>query len=148
MFLIDTSVWIAYFRGETNPAVKYFDKILENGRIFGITSIIYQEILQGAASKQDFEKLDNYLESQYFYYPEDVKKSYQLAAEHYFKCRKNYQLAAEHYFKCRKKGLTIRSTIDCLIAQIAIENDLMLLHNDRDFVSMASIITDLKLVEL
>ncbi|MDF2529848.1 MAG: PilT protein domain protein, partial [Gammaproteobacteria bacterium] len=59
-----------------------------------------------------------------------------------------YQLAAEHYFKCRKKGLTIRSTIDCLIAQIAIENDLLLLHNDRDFVSMAGIITDLQLVEL
>jgi predicted nucleic acid-binding protein len=134
MYLIDTSVWIAYFRGETNPAVKYFEKMLESGRMFGITGIIYQEILQGAASKQDFEKLTDYLSSQYFYYPEDGKKS--------------YQSAAEHYFKCRKKGLTIRSTIDCLIAQVAIENNLLLLHNDRDFVSMANIISDLQLVEL
>ena len=45
---------------------------------------------------------------------------------------------------CRKKGLTIRSTIDCLIAQIAIEHDLLLLQNDKDFVHMASIV-ELKL---
>jgi len=44
------------------------------------------------------------------------------------------------YFLCRKKGVTVRSTIDCLIAQIAIEQDLLLLQNDKDFVNMSPII--------
>ena len=39
----------------------------------------------------------------------------------------------------RKKGLTVRSTVDCMIAQIAIENELLLLHNDRDFEAMAAV---------
>jgi predicted nucleic acid-binding protein len=41
---------------------------------------------------------------------------------------------------CRKKGITIRSTIDCLIAQTALENDLILLHEDYDFDLMAKVI--------
>ena len=41
---------------------------------------------------------------------------------------------------CRKKGITIRSTIDCLIAETALEHDLRLLHNDNDFVAMSQVI--------
>jgi predicted nucleic acid-binding protein len=47
--------------------------------------------------------------------------------------------------RCRRKGMTIRSTIDCLIAQIAIEHDLELLHSDRDFENMVSVIPELKI---
>ena len=43
-----------------------------------------------------------------------------------------------------KKGITIRSSIDCLIAQCAIENEVTLLHNDKDFVQMAGVISALK----
>jgi hypothetical protein len=46
------------------------------------------------------------------------------------------QSAARIYFGCRKKGITINSTVDCLIARTAIENDLALLHNDADFDRM------------
>ena len=58
--------------------------------------------------------------------------------------RKSYEMAAELYFRCRKHGITIGSTIDLLIAQTAIENDLYLLHDDRDFSLMASIEPKLK----
>ncbi len=44
------------------------------------------------------------------------------------------------YFSCRKKGITVRSTIHCLIAQIVLEHDLFLLHNDMDFEYMAPVI--------
>ena len=53
---------------------------------------------------------------------------------------KNYDTyihAVDIYRECRKKGFTIRKTIDCLIAAIAIENNLALLHNDRDFSNIA-----------
>jgi predicted nucleic acid-binding protein len=56
----------------------------------------------------------------------------------------SYVKAADLYRKCRAKGLTIRSTIDLLIAQTAIENNAELLHNDRDFAAIASV-TSLKL---
>ena len=50
--------------------------------------------------------------------------------------------------KCRTKGITIRSTIDLLIAQTAIDNEVMLLANDSDFTNMAKVISELKLFEV
>lgn len=131
MYLVDTSVWIDYFREIDNSATNEFNNILNQNLPFGLTSVIYQEILQGAATPQDFLQLNNYLTTQRFYYPKDDIQSY----EH----------AANLFFKCRRKGITIRSTIDCLIAQVAIEHDLVLLHNDQDYVRIKTIITDLKL---
>lgn len=49
------------------------------------------------------------------------------------------------YFVCRRKGITVRSSIDLLIAETAIENDLYLLHNDADYINIAGIFTELKL---
>lgn len=131
MYLVDTSVWISYLKNENNHAVDSFSALLEKKTPFGLTSIIYQEILQGAASEKDFLQLTEYLETQKFYYPKHPIESCQLAAKIYFACRKN--------------GFTIRSSIDCLIAQIAIDNDLVLLHNDRDYVKIAKTCPKLKL---
>ncbi|MFU8789259.1 MAG: PIN domain-containing protein [Methylobacter sp.] len=48
-------------------------------------------------------------------------------------------------FPARRQGITIRSTIDCLIAQIAIEHDLILLHSDKDFLQLTKTAPQLKL---
>jgi hypothetical protein len=114
MYLVDTSVWIDYFREKDNATVKKLDSIFNKGHRFGITSAIYQEILQGANTEQD-----TYLKTQRFYHPVNPLKTHQAAAHLYFTCRRN--------------GITVRSSIDCLIAQLAIENHLILLHNDKDF---------------
>jgi predicted nucleic acid-binding protein len=58
----------------------------------------------------------------------------------------SYIAAAELYRKCRKKGLTVRSTVDLLIAQIAIEHRTALLHNDRDFDALAQV-CDIKIYD-
>lgn len=134
MYLVDTSVLVDYLREKENAAVQYFIQIMNDRIPFGITSLIYQEILQGAASKKDLKILIEFLESQRFFYPKDAKKS--------------YQQAAELYIQCRSKGLTIRSTIDCLIAQVSIEHELILLHNDKDFTNMKKAVPELKLVDL
>jgi predicted nucleic acid-binding protein len=52
---------------------------------------------------------------------------------------KTWPQAADLYFKLRRKGLTVRSSIDCCIAQLAIENDVSLLHRDKDFVTISQI---------
>ncbi len=131
MFLVDTSVWINYFRENENPATLYLANLLDENLPFGITSIIYQEILQGAATEKDLNTLTDYFSTQHFFNPKDDLAS--------------YQKAAKLYFNCRKKGITIRSSIDCLIAQIAIEHKLILLHNDRDYVQISRVAPALKL---
>ena len=126
MILADTSVLIDLFTGRENEGVRAFREALQQGMPFGITSVIYLEILQGARTRKEFITLDEYLSTQRFFHPRD-----KLAT---------YAGAAEIYFSCRKKGITIHSTIDCLIAQIAMEHDLFLVHNDNDFTAMAPVI--------
>ena len=133
MYLIDTSVWIDYLREKNTKAVDILEKILDSKQFFGITSVIYQEILQGASSKHDFDKLVKYFSTQNFYHPKNPLAS--------------YQEAAHIYFTCRKQGITIRSTIDCLIAQISIEQDLIILHNDEDYIRLAKILPKLQLLD-
>ena len=131
MFLVDTSVWVDYLRGTSTQSVEKFQRILDEARPFGLTSLIYQEVLQGTDSDVSFARLETYLRSQRFYHPQDPLATH---AE-----------AARIYFRCRRKGITVRSTIDCLVAQIAIENDLLLLHSDRDFDDIATVVPELQI---
>lgn len=133
MFLVDTSIWIDYLCNRENKGVRYFMQVLDDKIPFGITGIIYQEILQGAATLKDYNQLIKYLSTQEFFHPKD-----NIVA---------HQAAARIYFNCRKKGFTIRSSIDCFIAQIAIENNLTLLHNDNDFMLIHKANTELKLFQ-
>lgn len=130
MILIDTSVLIDYLKGTDNAAVRTLDNIIEMGISYGINEFIYQEVLQGARTVEEFDRLKEYLETMSFYSLRSGKES--------------YERAALLYFNCRRAGITIRSTIDLLIAQTAIENDLYLLHNDNDFTNMGKAVSDLK----
>lgn len=131
MYLVDTSVWIDFFRENNSSAVKHLIEIMDNKIPFGITAVIYQEILQGSASLHDFNQLAEYLSTQQFFHPKDPILT--------------YENAAKLYFQCRRKGVTVRSTIDCLIAEVAIEHDLILLHHDSDYSNIKKIHPRLKL---
>jgi len=126
MILVDTSVLIHFLKGVDTESSRRFSIVLQRGIPFGINSLIFQEILQGAGSEKEFFTLKKYLETQRFYHLKDPIES--------------FAKAARIYLDCRKKGITIRSTIDCLIAQTALENDLLLLHEDSDFDLMAKVI--------
>jgi len=126
MILVDTSVLIDFFKGTKNVESRKFESVLEKKIPFGINSFIFQEVLQGAASEKEYHLLKNYLSTQRFYNPTDSIES--------------YARAAAIYVDCRKKGITIRSTIDCIIAMTALEHELFLLHNDNDYVLMKKVI--------
>jgi len=130
MILVDTSVLINFFKGVENEKVNKLTWIINNSIPFEINKYIYMELIQGSLNMKEFNKLKDYLESQRFF---DLKNGIE-----------SYEQAALIYFKCRRKGITIRSTIDLVIVQIAVENKLFLLHDDRDFSQIASIITELK----
>ena len=131
MILVDTSVLISYLKNRKNKSSEQFEYILDRKIPYGINMFIYQEVLQGAKNIAEYNLLKEYFETVPFYYLKHGKNSYEQAA------RMNIQ--------CRAKGITVRSTIDLLIAQTAIENDLYLLHDDNDFTVMSKIITELKL---
>ena len=81
------------------------------------------ELLQGARDEKEWTVLSDYLEHQDY-----------LEAE-----IDTWQNAARIYFELRRHGHTIRSPIDCCIAELALENDALLVHRDRDFVAIAGI---------
>lgn len=126
MVLVDTSVLIGYLKGDKNVSLKSFQYVLDNNIPAGINSFIYQEVLQGVTSEKDFLTVKKYLDTWRFYALKDQKES--------------FAAAARIYYQCRKKGITVSSTIDCLIAQTAIENDLFLLHNDSDFDNIGRVV--------
>jgi predicted nucleic acid-binding protein len=133
LILVDTSAWIDYFSGHDTPAAAALDSLVEQRVPFGLTEVVFQELLQGAANEDEFDTLYEYLVTQRFFGTRSGPES--------------YASAAKLYFRCRRQGVTIRSTIDCLIAQIAIENELVLLHNDRDFPLMRKAVPELRLFE-
>jgi len=133
MILVDTSVLVDFLKGSTTKSTSDFDYILDAGIPYGINYYIYQEILQGARTIQEFQSLKEYLETIPFLYLIGGKDS--------------YEQAALMNLNCRRSGITIRSTIDLLIARTAIEHDAWLLHNDKDFVNLAGVIPELKLYE-
>jgi len=131
MILVDTSVLIDYFKGKNNECTDKFQKILDQKLEFGITYLIYLELLQGSRDDKEYNELKNYLETQKFY---DIKNG-----------KVSYEESSKIYLKCRKKGYTIRSTIDLIICQIAIENELYLLHNDKDYEEISKVYKNLKI---
>ena len=130
MYLVDTSVWVDYIKGRDVPAVEFLDALLLTPMAVGITDPIYMEILQGARDEAGFNKLQRYFSSQQFYGFEEPQIS--------------YEAAAFMFFQCRRQGVTVRSSVDCLIAQCALENELILLHHDKDFMQLAKVVPELR----
>lgn len=125
MILVDTSAWISLLRNVDRPAVHLLKRILDSETTVALTPLILQEILQGAGSDAHFATLQRYFADL------PLLASSDLAATH---------IAAAHlYCRCRWAGVTPRSSNDCLIAHQAIEHDVALLHDDRDFEIIARV---------
>ena len=116
MILVDTSVWVEVLKDKTGRIVKVFRE-RAGDEIIVFSRFTQLELLQGAKNEQEWQKLDTYLSTQY--YLETTEDTWRDAARIYFELRKN--------------GITINSPIDCCIAQLAIETQVLLLHNDKDF---------------
>ena len=117
MILIDTSIWINVL-GKKQTA-SYANELQEliAGRDIALTRFQQLELLQGCRSEKEWLRLSEYLEGQ-----------------DYLETRSStWKSAARIFYELRKKGITVRSPIDCCIAQIAIERRVLLIHDDRDF---------------
>ena len=122
MLLIDTSVWISVFRDRMGHVRQKLETLI-NDRKFLLTRFTQLELLQGSLNEKEWTLLSTYLETQDYI---ELK-------------RDSWQAAARIFYDLRRQGLTVRSPIDCCIAQAALENDLLLIHNDRDFETIAQV---------
>jgi len=122
--IVDSSVWIDGFNPKAKtPEKEILKQLIQNDYPIYLCPIVYQELLQGIRDDKTFEEIKNILLS---YTMINIDLIYVS----------NY--AIDLYRHLRKKGITIRKSVDCLIASYAIITDMPLLHNDSDFTLIAS----------
>ena len=118
MVLVDTSVWIDFLRGTSSKQADALETLMLDRADICICGVITTEILQGIRKDRQFEQIQDLL----------------AAAVFLPMTQETFVHAAQLYRKMRAKGFTIRKPIDCMIAAVAIEHDVPLLHKDKDFL--------------
>lgn len=122
MLMIDTSVWISLFRDRTGLAKAALAELID-GRDYALSRFSQTELLQGSRDEQEWGVLADY-----------------LADQQYLEMRRDdWTHAARIFYDLRRQGITVRSTIDCCIAQLTISHQALLIHNDRDFEAIAQV---------
>jgi predicted nucleic acid-binding protein len=129
VILVDTSAFVEFLNRTGSAFDREIERLITEDADIAFADYCITEILQGIRDDSAYH---------------EVKKSLLSFPALALQGTESYVSAANMYRKARKKGLTIRSTIDLFIAQIAIENNLPLLHKDRDFDTLADV-CDLKL---
>jgi predicted nucleic acid-binding protein len=117
VIVVDSSVWIDYFRGEVTPQTNRLDDFLGYAPI-AVGDLILTEVLQGFSLARDFEQ---------------AKRLLMLLDIVILGGRHTAIHAANNFRTLRSLGVTVRKTIDTVIATHCIEHDHALLYSDRDF---------------
>ncbi len=119
MILIDTSAWIEFLRDTASPACERVEAVLAHD--IAVADPIRMEVLAGARNEQHLTQLRRLLARGVVLHTNPI----------------DYDQAAILYRQCRANGDTVRKLIDCLIAAVAIRNDIAILHLDADFEVLA-----------
>jgi predicted nucleic acid-binding protein len=118
LILVDSSVWIDYFNGTETPATQKLDKLLGVQPVC-TGDLILAEVLQGFRQAPDYQAAKTLLCA----LPAHAMLGATMALK-----------SAENFRKLRQQGVTVRKTIDTMIATYCIEHELPLLHSDKDFL--------------
>jgi predicted nucleic acid-binding protein len=124
VIVVDTTVWIDFLEERNTPFDLHLKRLVAEGGSLALTDIIYCEVLQGIREDKTYRLTRKLLRS----FP--ILRVRGL---------RTFDRAAAIYRECRKVGLTIRSTVDCLIAATCLDADAELYHNDRDFEAIAKV---------
>jgi len=119
--VVDTSVWIDVFRDRTGKRKRRLVELLGADELV-LTRFTQLELLQGCRDEREWSLLSGYLDTQDYL---------EVSPE-------SWRAAARLYFELRRGGKTVRSPIDCCIAQLCLDHGALLLHRDRDFETVAS----------
>jgi predicted nucleic acid-binding protein len=123
VIVVDTSVWIDVLGGRrTNKALRCIE-LIERGEPVALTDVIFAEVLQGVSTEDEAEVVERHLRAFPVLRLEGLE---------------DFALAAGLYRTARGAGVTIRKTLDCLIAAPCVRTGAPLLHADADFDRLAS----------
>lgn len=117
MLIADSSVWIDYLRYTVTPQTARLDGLLGSGDL-SLTDLVVAEVLQGCDSDREFRQVERFFRP----FPVIVISNEAIAIQ-----------AARNYRALRANGITVRKTIDTLIATRCIVDGHALLYSDRDF---------------
>jgi predicted nucleic acid-binding protein len=123
MILVDSSAWISFLNGVNSPEAAFLAICIAEDRPLVIPGLVRTEVLLGARTEAEALRMSQSL-SAYPLVPELTPG--------------DYEQAATIYRTCRARGYTVRSTIDCLIAQLCLRDGYELLAKDRDFDAISS----------
>jgi hypothetical protein len=130
VIVVDTSVWIDFFRDTATWQVEHLDQMIADDESVALTDIVLTEILQGLPDDREARRVEHRLLAF------DVLRLEGLD---------DFRRAASLYRQARAKGVTIRRTLDCLIASVCVRDGASVLHSDADFDHLAAC-TDLRVV--
>ncbi len=123
MIAVDTSVWVAVLNQQDTPQARRCVELIEDGAPIGLTDVVFTEILQGLRTEREAALVERHLRQ----FP--ILRLDGLD---------DFALAARLYRQARRAGVTIRKTLDCLIAAPCVRTHSAILHADSDFDLLAS----------
>ncbi|MBX3043917.1 MAG: PIN domain nuclease [Candidatus Kapabacteria bacterium] len=118
MIMVDSSVWINFFRGVSNETTDKLFNLLRS-ELVCVADLIVLEVLQGVSSDKEFNEIEFLFRNMLSLNILNMETAIQ---------------SAQNFRFLRKRGITIRKLNDCLIATYCIENNLTLLQDDKDFL--------------
>jgi predicted nucleic acid-binding protein len=122
VIVVDTSVWIDVLNDRSTPQADHCVALIQDGQPVALTDVIFTEILQGISSPEDAVRVEHHL------------RAFPILR---LEALDDFALAAELYRTARRSGITVRKTLDCLIAAACVTANAPLLHADRDFDLLA-----------
>jgi predicted nucleic acid-binding protein len=122
LIVVDTTVWIDFFNGRDEPHVDQLASMIEADAGIALTDVILTEVLQGVRGEAQVRLVDERLCAF------DMLRLESLD---------DFRRAAQLYRTARRRGVTIRRTIDCLIASVCVREHLPIMHSDADFDRLA-----------
>jgi predicted nucleic acid-binding protein len=122
VILVDSSAWIEFQRATGSPADRRLTDAIESDEPLATMGLVVMEVLAGARNERHAGDLRRLLGRCRFLHLEEPS---------------DHEMAARLYRACRREGTTIRRLPDCLVAAVAIRNDISLMHRDADFDAIA-----------
>ncbi len=115
--LVDTSVWVDFFNGYPSPQAETLARLIREDADLVTCGLIVSEVLQGLRQAKSLLKIERHFRQMDWLSPNEPD---------------TYLEAADLFRRLRERGITVRSTIDCVIASLAAHHDALILSKDRD----------------
>jgi hypothetical protein len=124
VIVVDSTVWIDFLEGRGTGFDRHLTELVEDDAPIALVDIVYTEVLQGIRDEVMYQRMRVSLRAHPILRPRGLE---------------TFETAANLYRTARRRGLTIRRSVDCLIAATCLEAGAEIFHNDRDFDALARV---------